>query len=80
MPPPPGSTPPSVEPLRTLESTTQHTQALLRQLEELRDTLTTRVEQLSNAVERLRSQASELERLLEENNNIGLQGLNPNVS
>ncbi|KAL1408473.1 hypothetical protein Q8F55_005285 [Vanrija albida] len=39
-----------------------HTRVLLRSLEELRDSLSVRVEQLSLAVDRLRGQATELER------------------
>ncbi|WVF70194.1 hypothetical protein IAT40_004982 [Kwoniella sp. CBS 6097] len=46
-------------------SAQQNTRALLRSLEELRDSLSTRVEQLSTAVERLRGQAGQLERALE---------------
>ncbi|WRT65137.1 uncharacterized protein IL334_002079 [Kwoniella shivajii] len=48
----------------------QNTRALLRSLEELRDSLSTRVEQLNNAVERLRSQSEELERALDGHNTI----------
>lgn len=53
-------------------SSTGSTRALLHSLEELRDTLSARVEQLSNAVERLRGQAGELERALAEDG--GLAG------
>ena len=41
---------------------THNTRALLRSLEELRDSLSTRVEQLSEAVERLRHQAVDMQR------------------
>ena len=78
MPPPPGSSPPLENSLRLIESTAQNTRVLLRQLEELRDSLTARLEQLSNAVERLRSHATELERLLERND-FGLQSLSLTV-
>ncbi|WVR04325.1 hypothetical protein IAU60_001325 [Kwoniella sp. DSM 27419] len=47
----------------------QNTRALLRSLEELRDSLSLRVDQLSLAVERLRSQAGELERALDTDTN-----------
>jgi ABC-type transporter Mla subunit MlaD len=73
------NTPPLIETARTLEATAQNTRALLRQLEELRDNLTSRVAQLSNAVERLRDQASALERLLGETN-LGLETLSLVVS
>jgi len=68
MPPPPS--PPRNPPTVRNPSTTFATssRALLGQLEELRDNLGTRVEQLSRAVERLRIQAGEIERALRENN------------
>ncbi len=54
-------------------SSANNTGALLRSLEDLRDSLSARVEQLSNAVERLRGQARELERALAEDG--GLAGV-----
>jgi hypothetical protein len=61
------------EPLPLPISSTDNTRALLRSLEDLRDSLSARVEQLSNAVERLRGQAGELERALAEDG--GLAGM-----
>ncbi|OCF37740.1 hypothetical protein I316_00867 [Kwoniella heveanensis BCC8398] len=55
-------------------SAQQNTRALLRSLEELRDSLSTRVEQLSMAVERLRGQAGQLERALEGSDSAGGDG------
>ncbi|WVQ97711.1 hypothetical protein IAU59_004825 [Kwoniella sp. CBS 9459] len=57
-------------------SAQQNTRALLRSLEELRDSLSTRVEQLSTAVERLRGQAGQLERALEGDLDLGGAGGN----
>ncbi|WVW78862.1 hypothetical protein I302_100825 [Kwoniella bestiolae CBS 10118] len=73
MPPPPSRDPADthtnvVQPTATAQ---QNTRALLRSLEDLRDSLSTRVEHLSNAVERLRGQAGELERALEGENGNG---------
>lgn len=52
----------TIAPLSISESTTR---ALLSTLEDLRDTLSARVDQLGRSVERLRLQADELERSLE---------------
>ncbi|ORX33530.1 hypothetical protein BD324DRAFT_639675 [Kockovaella imperatae] len=62
--PPSSAPPPPPGPSRSdrYVPDTQNTRALLRSLEELRDSLADRVEQLSQAVERLRAQAGELER------------------
>ncbi|KAK4684721.1 hypothetical protein P7C73_g5450, partial [Tremellales sp. Uapishka_1] len=62
MPPPPSQQP--TPPLPTYIPDPTNTRALLHSLEELRDSLSDRVEQLSNAVERLRAQAGDLERAL----------------
>ncbi|OCF59220.1 hypothetical protein L486_03722 [Kwoniella mangroviensis CBS 10435] len=74
MPSPPSQNPPVLESNNNVVQTTataqQNTRALLRSLEELRDSLSTRVEHLSNAVERLRGQAGELERALEGENGV----------
>ncbi|WWD08081.1 hypothetical protein V865_006191 [Kwoniella europaea PYCC6329] len=74
MPSPPSQNPPVLEPnnnvVQTAATAQQNTRALLRSLEELRDSLSTRVEHLSNAVERLRGQAGELERALEGENGV----------
>ncbi|WWD21959.1 hypothetical protein CI109_106447 [Kwoniella shandongensis] len=64
MPPTPPHDAPSSTVLPTATSQ-QNTRALLRSLEELRDSLGSRVEQLGVAVERLRGQAGDLERALE---------------
>lgn len=58
--------PSPVLPASTSALNTENTRALLRTLENLRDTLSARVEQLRNAVERLRGQAEEIERALAE--------------
>ncbi|WWD00173.1 hypothetical protein V866_007082 [Kwoniella sp. B9012] len=74
MPSPPSQNHPVFESNNNVVQTTatpqQNTRALLRSLEELRDSLSTRVEHLSNAVERLRGQAGELERALEGENGV----------
>ncbi|WWC59061.1 uncharacterized protein I303_101608 [Kwoniella dejecticola CBS 10117] len=51
--------------VRPTATAQENTRALLRSLEELRDSLSSRVQELGNAVERLRGQAGELERALE---------------
>ncbi|WWC67552.1 uncharacterized protein I206_101461 [Kwoniella pini CBS 10737] len=51
--------------VRSNATAQENTRALLRSLEELRDSLSSRVEELGNAVERLRDQAGVLERALE---------------
>ena len=61
------------QPISHTTTAGSNTRALLRSLEDLRDSLSARVEQLSNAVERLRGQAGELERALAEDG--GLAGV-----
>ena len=62
--------PPQSVPLTPTTNAGNDTRALLRSLEDLRDSLSARVEQLSNAVERLRGQAGELERALAEDGDL----------
>jgi hypothetical protein len=52
-----------------------HSRSLLLSLEELRDSLSTRVDQLSDAVERLRGETRQLERTLNEDDSLGLNRL-----